>query len=331
MIVDNTTSPIMRLTDAIPSSGIAQRTAQKLRHTITFWIKHGGSENPREISTAMCESVRAAASSEHLSATTIERSISDILTLCHYAGCHVEAGRRLRLRVKCKSVPLLESIGRLYDVAEQCNWPSRLRGADWRWMNLTSENRLNWLRGFIALGLWTGLRASDLLKLEWSAIEDERIVIEASKTGKEHRFPLPSILKGLIEPLRALNRATVLGVGEHTLHLIRDELTRLCGVAGIAQIGPQALRRASITTWATVSPEAGRIVHGTGLGVLAHYYDGEQILRAAMDRFPWPSQMLPPELRDARQREQSELLSVLSRLPADRVGDVLRIARAFAG
>jgi len=311
------------------SRGMAASTARTMRHRVAAWERLAGScELP---TTELIEVARESGLARGLSHTTIESTIKDVCRMAGAVGHTVDRGRPLRQTVRCKPVPALEAVGKLYAVAEQCEWPSRLRRDDWTWMSLSPADRCIWLRAYLVLAVWTGLRASDLLRLDWTGITRDRIVWQASKTAKRHVFPVNGIIRYHIESLKAFNRSTVLGIGVHTKHLVRKELSRLCEMANVPPLTPQSLRRSAVTTWATVAPEAGRIVHGTGLGVLAHYYDGEQILRAAMDRFPWPNTMRPPELRDARKRDECELLAVLERLPSDRIADVIRVARAFAG
>lgn len=318
----------MRFEELIPQDGIAVRTRSKLRHSISRWMRLGGCESPLDVTTATIASVRSSGVDSKLSAKTIESTISDVLTLLSLAGRKVDPGRRLRVVVNCKSVPEMECVEKLYSLSNQWRFPARLRTISGSFVDVSVELRESWLKAFVVIGIWTGLRLQDLLSLKWGSISQNRIAWRASKTSREHRFPMCDVVRSHLEPLKALDRPTVFGVSGSNPTLIRDELHR---VMPMGTITPQALRRASVTTWATVSPEAGRIVHGTGLGVLRHYYDGEQILRACCDRFPWPVSMLPPDQRDERQRLANETSLIMARLSPERIADVLRVARAFAG
>lgn len=311
------------------NSELSAATSRTMRHRLTAWIKIGGTlKLPK---TAEFEAARTRGKRIGWSPATIEGVISEIALLSEFAGHPVSRGKPLRKTVVCRPVPALESIARIYAVADQCEFPSRLRLTNWSWLDVDQSLRADWLRGVLVLGVWSGLRLADLLALTWQEVSADRITRSANKTGKQHRIPMTPFVWSQIEPLKSLRRSTVLAISINARHLLRKELRRLCEIAEVSPIiTPQALRRAAITTWATASPEAGRIVHGTGLGVLQHYYDCEQILRAAADRFPWPTCMLPPDLRDSRERSNRELLEVASRLPPERLGDVLRVARAFA-
>lgn len=322
----------MTLTEALASylatsPHLSPATIRKLSHRLNAWRRWAHSDDLPCDETITA--ARQVALNSGLSPRTIETTISDVVALSNHCGANVSAGRRLRLGpVRCKAVPELAGIERLYNSADAWQYPTRLRNDDGSFAVIPQDLQHDWLRAFLVLGLWTGLRLKDLYALRWDAITEQRIAWQASKTSKEHRYPMCSVLWSHLAPLRKLNRPTVLGVSGTNPKLLRDKLHAAMPVDTIT---PQSLRRASVTTWATVSPEAGRIVHGTGLGVLRHYYDGEQILRACADRFPWPVSMLPPDQRDERQRLANETESVLARLSPERIADVLRVARAFAG
>ena len=307
---------------------LASRTIGKLRHGLAAWLRWTGSLAVPTV--AVIESARATALSLGLSPTTIEAVIADLVTICAAAGFVLDRGRPLKRRSRCRPVPELDAVARLYAVADQCRYPSRL-ATETGFEVVAPEMSAHWLRAVIVLGLWTGLRLQDLLHLRWDSVTDERIVWQASKTSKEHRFPMCSVVRSHLEPLKQFNRPTVLACNATNTTAQRNELHRLCEIAGVQPITAQALRRASVTTWATVSPEAGRIIHGTGLGVLRHYYDGERILRACANRFPWPTEMLPPDQRDTRQRSEAELLAVIRRLDPSRLADLTKVAVAFSG
>lgn len=322
----------MTLTDAlaiyIATPGLSKSTRDTARRRLNAWVRVTGSGALPD--AAAFVAYRSKALTAGLSPTTIEQTVQEIARLCRTAGASAEAGKPLRRQFRCRPVPQLEAVAKLYSIADQCQFPARIIEADGRRTTPTAELRADWLRGFLVLQVWTGFRIGDLLRLTWDSVTADRIVWQASKTSKEHRLPMCGVVSEHLKKLEP-KRPTILSVGPGSHHSLLDELARLSTIAGVETITPQALRRASVTTWATVSPEAGRIVHGTGLGVLRHYYDCEQILRACSDRFPWPVSMLPPDQRDERQRLASETESVLARLSPERIADVLRVARAFAG
>jgi len=56
-------------------------------------------------------------------------------------------------------------------------------------------------------------------------------------------------------------------------------------------ITPQNIRQASITEWSRSNATAGAIIHGCGLGVLAHYLDPLSVLESAAPRVRVPAAM----------------------------------------
>ncbi len=312
----------------------ASGTAAKLRHQINRWLKFGGPADCAGINEAAFVEFRAKALAKPLSPVTIEDTISDIaLLVTFHTKIVCQFGKRLKKIVRCKHVPKLAAIAKLYKLADECQFPAKVRNADWTWKLISQEQRCDFMRCLLVLGVWTGLRVSDLLLINWDSITDEAIIWEASKTKKEHRFPISDVVRFHLDRMRAWDRPTVLGIGHTTAPYVREELHRLAAIAGGAKITPQSFRRCAVTSWATIgNGECGRVIHGCGIPkVLKSYYDGEQILRANMDRYPWPDDMLPVELREQKVAGRAELLSVLDRLPSDRIADVIRVARAFAG
>jgi hypothetical protein len=85
-----------------------------------------------------------------------------------------------------------------------------------------------------------------------------------------------------------------------------------------------------VSVWACASAEAGRIVHGERLGVLASYYDTRRILAGAESRFAWPESMLAGVGLSRTTQRRVELMAALDRIPDDRIDDVLRVTRALS-
>lgn len=52
------------------------------------------------------------------------------------------------------------------------------------------ENRTDFLKPLWLVGVNTGLRRAELLRLEWSDIRDDQLYVHKSKTGKSRRIPL---------------------------------------------------------------------------------------------------------------------------------------------
>mgnify|MGYP000073671525 FL=1 len=59
-------------------------------------------------------------------------------------------------------------------------------------------------RLLFALGFYTGLRISDILKLRWQDVENPVLIIEEQKTGKTRRIDLNKKLQVIIQQVRAV-------------------------------------------------------------------------------------------------------------------------------
>lgn len=308
------------------NSELAPRTAKKLRHQVSSWERLAGSTDLP--SDADFLRVRTQGRGK-LSPATIEALISDVRTLCVHVKHAVDTGKPLRRTVRTKWVPTLDDFSRLYDASEDSVFPSKIKASDGRFQKLSQPVRKSWFQAFLMTELFTGLRFGDSLALSRDAVTPDRIDWSASKTSKQHIFPMPSILWRHLEPLLDLNRETFFAVGA-CQHLVRWEMARLCKLAGIRVITPQALRRLAVTTWSTVDSDCRAIVHGTGLGVCVHYVDAEQVLRKHMPRFPWPLNVLPEAERDIRVRLAGEIQRLSERMPADALSNLLKIGQALS-
>ena len=305
---------------------ISERTREKLRHQANRWLKIAGESSMARIDEKVIITFRRDALAKGLSAATIEDTISDLLTVFRSTDGLVvpSVGKRLKRRITVRSAPSVSAIGAGYAAADTARWPSCRNG---RTPSFDDVSNGDVWRGFLVVGYYTGLRLEDVCALEWSDVGDDgSICTAAGKTGHEHRFPACSIVNDALSPLRAIKSDRVFPFPKWSAPRIRRELARLH-----VDLAPQALRRASITSWACSSPEAGRIVHGCGLGVLRHYYQTDRILAEALQRFPWPVEMRPPGESSWRRDQQDQLLAVIETMKDDRLADILRIARSLTG
>ena len=198
-----------------------------------------------------------------LSAVTIEKTITDVLTIWQNCGHSLDAGKRLRqLRPEPRPVPL-ESIDAIWTEAP------------------------HWLRRWLVLTYWTAARCEDSVRLyRLVTTRCDVIRMRAEKTGANHCWPVPEWLQDwLILPASHPLRGTT----QHFTDMIRDGLTVLCEKAGVDRFTPQQLRQRSITEWTRANATAGAIVHGSGLGVMAHYLDPLSVLESAAPRVRLPS------------------------------------------
>nr|AKH48468.1 hypothetical protein [uncultured marine virus] len=320
---------ILKLVEAVSSyverSDLTVETAVKLRHRLNCWNRHS-QQTTTEITPAEFDAFRVSAKAAGLAARTIEETVNDLALICGLK----ELGRRLK-RWKTsatKFVPSLDLISAAYENADAAEWPN---GHLTRSPALRVVSSAVWLRAFMVFAFHTGFRLRDLRTITWSSITPDLIDWQASKTSKRHRIPNCAIVERHLEPLRSAGSDRVFPISASQERLLRRELSRLAGDA--AAFGPQPLRRAAVTQWAIGGGwSAGEMIQGSGLsGVMSRYVDGLAVLVAALPRRPWPSAMLTADERNARFSREHSLADLAQRLPLDRLDDLLKVGRAFAG
>lgn len=141
-----------------------------------------------------------------------------------------------------------------------------------------------WLRGWLAVGLWTGLRVSDSLRICGRPVPSETLRYVASKTGKRHVWPVPEWLRREWPREFPLSNAT-----DAQLRHLRDCIVNACDAADVALWHPKQLRQRAVTEWSRANSTAGALVHGTGIGILRHYVDPLCVLEAAAPRVRLPA------------------------------------------
>jgi hypothetical protein len=300
---------------------MAEATRLKLRHRVNCWRRFSRSAVPNP---AEFDGFRRRARSEGLTAQTVEATVGDIARICGQS----DLGTRLpRWRnVNCRAVPSLDLISAVYEAAPSAEWPNCVLS---RTPALRVVSSAVWLRAFVVFAYYTAFRLRDLRSVTWSGITTAEINWQSSKTGRLHRLPNCPVVERHLEPLRECGSTRLFPISSGQERLLRRELSRLTG--DTRAFGPQPLRRAAITQWSIASPEAGRIVHGSGLGMMAHYLDPFETLVNAMPRRRWPAAMLTPAELDERHSREHSLAELAQRLPLDRLDDLLKVGRAFAG
>lgn len=302
---------------------VEPRTSQKWRHNLNRWIKLGGCDAAEQVTTDVIETWRSVARQCELSATTIEDTISDVLTWIRRIRLPApDRGRSLRRKRQPKHVPTLDQFDSAYLACVDHRWPCR--GIS-QVQGLRRVSSRDFWRAWLVVGYWTGLRLGDMLSLEWDDISADRLSVTAEKTGHEHAFPMHSILKAHIEPLTRSGERRVFPVATWAQPRVRRELGRLAN-----GYGPQPQRRLAITAWTAADPEAGRIIHGTGLDVVnRHYLDALAILERHAPAVRWPQSVLQSCGMSETTVRRAELLRALHRLPEDRVETVLQVATSM--
>lgn len=221
-----------------------------------------GISDPEKISTELLAGFRQAMLAMAYSNVTTEKTITDVTTIVkHSLGKIPNMGKRLRQNKPAPKPAGCADINAVWACSS-----SRLR----RWM---------------AIAYWTGLRVSDSAEVYSTARKPVEVLRHtASKTGLHHCWPVPSWLKEWLKPVETWNFASIAWFGE----MIRDELAATCKEAGVKHYTPKNIRQASITAWTNANATAGAIVHGSGLGVMAHYLDPLSVLEAAAPRVRLP-------------------------------------------
>lgn len=212
--------------------------------------------------TEHLEQYRALCVARSLSPKTIESSISDLITVAaEFTGKRVKPGRRLRIpSPRPKGIP----IAAIDAIWQECP---------------------QWLQQWIAVSYWTGFRLSDVMTLMMrETITGDIIQTTASKTRRDHAVPLPKWLTRFFPLTPPWKRAT-----DYWRKKIRKTMAAACDRIGCDPFGPKAIRRLSINEWTRASSTAGAIIHGTGLGVMAHYLDPLSVLQSAAPRVRLPN------------------------------------------
>ena len=209
--------------------------------------------------------IRQSLSAGHLSPRTIESTVADLATLYrHFTGTALSAGNRLTVAQPCPS-------GVNYDIVDSI-WP------------VCSP----WVRSWMALTLWSGLRLSDamsvLLRYRMQ-LWPETLVVVASKTGKTHTIPLPVWLRTILSAGPYRFRA----VSDFARRQLRSELKTAGSTIGVMNLTPKHFRQEGITQWTIANASAGAIVHGCGLKVLGHYVVQAKLLQRVSSAVAMPS------------------------------------------
>jgi len=236
-------------------------------HTITSncrrWERITGITDVARITTPGLRGFREACLALQLAHDTIEKTITDVLTIVkHVTGVVTDHGKRLQnKRPNPKPVPIAD-------------------------LELIFAASPDWLQKWIVLDYWTAARLSDSVDVFLIARQPaDMIVHQASKTSLVHRWPVPRWLGEWMRPVDSPIRRNTL----HFRKVIEFSLARCCDAAGVPIVTPKQLRQRSITEWTRANATAGAIVHGCGLGVMAHYLDPLSVLESAAPRVRLPA------------------------------------------
>lgn len=222
-----------------------------------------GIDDPVRVSLTVIVAFRQAAMSMSLANDTIEKTVTDVMTIVRFVCGEIpEIGKRLPgKRPNPKPVPP-DSLQLVFAAAEP------------------------WLKRWICLDYWTGARLSDSVDI-FLAVSgpSDTIAHEASKTGIHHVWPVSPWLQQWMTPVESPIRRNT----EYFRKVLAWHIEGACVAAGCTGITSRNFRQRSITEWTRANATAGAIVHGCGLGVLAHYLDPLSVLESAAPRVRVPA------------------------------------------
>jgi integrase len=291
--------------------------ARRIRHHCNRWSRWTGDPPFSSVTSSVFDAFRRDCLEAGLSPWTIESTVWEVCHLAQLAGYALDPGRKLRRPPPQPRVPSLGTIGRLYLVADQATWPKR------SWATCG-----DWWRCLLVVAVWTGWRRSDLARLAWADVEDDRLVIRAKKTGITHQIPMTPTVRRHLDLLAGHSGPVFAMTRSHKQ--LDDQFTRLASAAGVPPVTLQQIRRLAITNWSSVNAEAGRIVHGCGLGILRHYLDPLAVLQAAAPLVRLPEVFLSDEELDAETRHRQELLDCYARAGRTQRDLILGVAQSVS-
>lgn len=315
----------MRFHEAVASisEDVTEATARRLLYQAKRWRENSGDPHLEHVTSTIFDAFRQSCLRNGYSVWSIEPTITDVITTARRAvGVTLEPGRRLRKPPPRPRPPSHGAIARLYLAADRATWPRR----DWCEPG-------DWWRALLTVALWTGFRRGDLRDLTWDEIDAEEMVIrtDANKTGRRHDLPLMSTVQRHLMAIYQPDRDLVFGFPTSTnFSSFRIQFRKLAATAKVKPVTLKQLRQASITMWSSVNAEAGRIVHGCHLGVLSHYIDPLQILRATAPMVQLPEVILTDEERESDSRHRQELLDLYARAGTRQRKLILDVARQMA-
>lgn len=278
------------------AADISPRTIQRIGYEVTRWERITLNPPIDKIGVETFSQFRADCIAKGLAARSIESNIDTVRLLMRAA---VNAGRltlvpvvgrRLR-RPRPRPRPLTPDELRLLFVhADIATWPNHTFAP------------MQWWRAFFVLTYWTGFRLEDACwKLDWRHIDlkfSPALRFEAGKTEHIHEIPLP---EQMIPHLARVSTAGLVLGPPRSMKCFRRELNAITRAARIGRpVTAKHMRQTAVSQWSKASSDAGRVIHGCGLGdVRDHYVDPYDILLSAAPRVPWP---FPDHVNDRQLR-----------------------------
>lgn len=317
-------------------SKCAENTKNKLRYLVNSWEKRTKNPEVTSIDHRTFNEYRRNCLAEGLAASGIETNITDICTILKAVELLPKKGKLLNVPKPLALQPHLVELGKLYAMSKHARWPTR-------W---TPRERTDWWQALICCFYFWPYRVGDARRLRTEHLHDRpgefypRIEFQGSKTGAIYAYPMTPTVRRHVAKLLKLRRTpsgkprdgTLFMLAKGSVRFVRSELKYLSGLAGIAPVTPQSIRRASLSSYACLGNDAGVIAHhgAGGLGVREAYVSMIRVLSSGIQRFEVPPEMLDRQERDERAVGLKRLIEIAKRLPASRLADMQRLAMAFA-
>ena len=225
-----------------------------------------GDISAEDITTDHLQQYRDTAAGIGLSARTVESSISDLITVIrHQTGRTVPAGRRLKSPSPDPQPVTFDALNAIWPHCDP------------------------WLQQWIAISYWTCLRLADVqrMQLQLSQLDTAGESLRWSSSKTRHRFtwPIPDWLRQHLQPVPLPFYAP----NDFGQKLLRQVLTSICKTADVDRWTPKQLRQRAISEWCRADAMAGRLIHGTGIGVLRHYVDPLTVLEQHQHKVRLPA------------------------------------------
>jgi len=238
--------------------------------------------------------------SKSLAIDTVENTITDVITLVHYrTGKRLSRKGQLKRKRPQPDPPPVGDISAAHKVSPP------------------------WLKQYFEIAYWTGLRPNDAIELQ-QAMPVEGLKNEtrwvASKTGIPHAFPPATFLTTKTTDLPYTR-------SQNDIKRLRKAIDQSCNEANVARFTPKKIRQRAVTEWSKVNGQAGAILHGSGMGVMAHYVQPLSILQAAA-----PSVAIPTSFNRFRsdQTQEEAMISAYRLLPSQGKKLVSNMTRQLA-
>ena len=118
----------------------------------------------------------------------------------------------------------------------------------------------------LTLGLWTGQREGDLLRLTWTAYDGNKITLRQSKTGVRVSIPVGSPLKAALEATPRRSPVVLLSTDNRpwTENGFRSSWRKACKKAGVVGVTFNDLRGTAVTRLAIAGCTEAEITAITG-------------------------------------------------------------------